>query len=335
MKRSGGSRSPTCPGTGPLLGSSQLQTRISPARRPAQRPFPRGLAPLLVGERRGAAPPRQRPLQLLGRRGSAHRPERRRQRPGGSRRAGGAGRRQGRLAPLLRRQRRARRQQGGKRGRPRRSRGGGLRGGDRRACSGRCNLYLWEAGGRRRARSASSRGSTRAGTGSKATRATGCRRLQSAIFLLSTQKTAELSADGRALLFLSQEKLSSYDNEGTPELYLYRSGQGISCVSCNPTGAPPTGSPRWARSSPRPCGPPSPPPPNRATSTRKARGSSLRPPTRSPPKTATAKKAVNRWAPPCSASPPVSTSMSGRRPAPAAARSAPPPTAPRAKAAST
>jgi hypothetical protein len=71
------------------------------------------------------------------------------------------------------------------------------------------------------------------------------------------QKTAQASADGEALLFRSQERLTAYDNrivtiekvggeevegiEKVPELYLYQEGAGIACVSCNPSGAAPVG----------------------------------------------------------------------------------------------
>jgi len=57
-------------------------------------------------------------------------------------------------------------------------------------------------------------------------------------------KTSRVSADGRILVFRSHLKLTSYDNHGTPEFYRYdaESGQ-VACVTCNPTGAPPNGSP--------------------------------------------------------------------------------------------
>jgi len=56
------------------------------------------------------------------------------------------------------------------------------------------------------------------------------------------QKMARVSADGGALLFRSQRQLADYENNGTPELYLYRAGDdGVSCVSCNPTGEAPSG----------------------------------------------------------------------------------------------
>lgn len=55
-------------------------------------------------------------------------------------------------------------------------------------------------------------------------------------------KTAFVSADGRTLLFRSQEQLTPYDNRGVTEFYRFQEGaQGepVTCVSCNPTGAPP------------------------------------------------------------------------------------------------
>ena len=60
---------------------------------------------------------------------------------------------------------------------------------------------------------------------------------------VQTEKTARASANGDTLLFRSQSKLTPYDNEGVPELYRYRVGQGIGCVSCNPTGEAPAGLP--------------------------------------------------------------------------------------------
>jgi hypothetical protein len=48
-------------------------------------------------------------------------------------------------------------------------------------------------------------------------------------------RAARVSADGQTLLFRSVGRASE------PELYLYRTGQGISCISCNPTGEAPAG----------------------------------------------------------------------------------------------
>lgn len=52
---------------------------------------------------------------------------------------------------------------------------------------------------------------------------------------------ARLSANGQTLLFRSVRKLTGYDNRGVAELYLYRTGVGIACISCNPTGEAPAG----------------------------------------------------------------------------------------------
>jgi hypothetical protein len=50
-------------------------------------------------------------------------------------------------------------------------------------------------------------------------------------------KTSRLSADGRTLLFRSQEQLTPYANNGTPEFYRFRVGDPeLRCVSCNPAG---------------------------------------------------------------------------------------------------
>jgi hypothetical protein len=64
---------------------------------------------------------------------------------------------------------------------------------------------------------------------------------------LATQrgKFARISADGSTLLFRSHEQLTAYDNRGVAELYRYREGEGIGCVSCNPTGEAPTGPPGY------------------------------------------------------------------------------------------
>jgi hypothetical protein len=55
-------------------------------------------------------------------------------------------------------------------------------------------------------------------------------------------KTARVSADGQTLLFRSVRRLGAYDNQGVAELYRYRAGDpGLTCISCNPTGAAPVG----------------------------------------------------------------------------------------------
>jgi hypothetical protein len=55
------------------------------------------------------------------------------------------------------------------------------------------------------------------------------------------QKTARVSPDGQTLLFRSQRQQTAYPNEGIARFYRFRVGEGLSCVSCDPTLAPPTG----------------------------------------------------------------------------------------------
>lgn len=111
--------------------------------------------------------------------------------------------------------------------------------------SGECNLYLWEEDGSPRGKisfvaklDVNSGGS---GERTDLTNWTGTPRGVIAGFAGDSnfRKTAWTSADGATLVFRSQRRLSDYDNEGVPELYLYRLGEGISCVSCNPTGTSP------------------------------------------------------------------------------------------------
>ncbi len=69
-------------------------------------------------------------------------------------------------------------------------------------------------------------------------------------------KAARVSADGKTLLFRSKRKLTAYNNQGAicasdindkvvlpgpcAEIYRYNIDDGLRCVSCNPTGAPPS-----------------------------------------------------------------------------------------------
>ncbi len=62
-----------------------------------------------------------------------------------------------------------------------------------------------------------------------------------------TGRAARLADGGKALLFRSREKLSAYENEGTAELYLYREGESIACVSCEPSGEAPGDGPGLGR----------------------------------------------------------------------------------------
>jgi hypothetical protein len=61
--------------------------------------------------------------------------------------------------------------------------------------------------------------------------------------------TGRVTPDGHTLLFRSRLQLTSYDNSGCqfgscPEFYRYRVGDsGVTCLSCDPSGAPPTDQP--------------------------------------------------------------------------------------------
>jgi Fibronectin type III domain len=58
-------------------------------------------------------------------------------------------------------------------------------------------------------------------------------------------RTAEVSPDGRHVVFQSAQQFTGYDNvpagnEGVPEVFVYDAEtQGLSCASCDPAGAPP------------------------------------------------------------------------------------------------
>jgi hypothetical protein len=55
-------------------------------------------------------------------------------------------------------------------------------------------------------------------------------------------RAARVTPDGETLLFRSQRKLSTYDNEGIAEMYRYTATDGqLACVSCSPTSSPPAG----------------------------------------------------------------------------------------------
>jgi hypothetical protein len=61
-------------------------------------------------------------------------------------------------------------------------------------------------------------------------------------------KSGRVSADGLAVVFRSKAQVGAYENDGTPELYRYHVGDlGPRCISCNPTGAPPAGTPSLNR----------------------------------------------------------------------------------------
>ena len=55
------------------------------------------------------------------------------------------------------------------------------------------------------------------------------------------EKGSRVTPDGTTVLFGSRARLTSYDNAGQGELYLYEATSGkLTCVSCNPSGAPAT-----------------------------------------------------------------------------------------------
>jgi hypothetical protein len=58
-------------------------------------------------------------------------------------------------------------------------------------------------------------------------------------------RTAEMTPDGKQLVFMSERNLTGYESDGQQEVYIYdREGDGgqgeLSCVSCNPSGEPPS-----------------------------------------------------------------------------------------------
>jgi hypothetical protein len=119
--------------------------------------------------------------------------------------------------------------------------------------SGQCSLYRWQAGGG----DPSFVARLDVGDGDDADwAATTSRVFPDPNF----QKTAQVSGDGKVLLFHSGQQLTPYDNTPPneacgrtttepfeplpcPQLYLYRAGAGVSCVSCDPSGAAPAGAP--------------------------------------------------------------------------------------------
>jgi hypothetical protein len=54
----------------------------------------------------------------------------------------------------------------------------------------------------------------------------------------SVTRSSFVSGDGRVLVFKSIEDLTGFDSQGRQEIYSYEYGAGLTCVSCNPAGAP-------------------------------------------------------------------------------------------------
>jgi hypothetical protein len=95
---------------------------------------------------------------------------------------------------------------------------------------GQCNLYLWDQGSISFVAGLNANGSPGV---SDMLNWTPTQSLGSS----QRQKISRASADGRTLLFRSQQQLTGYENDGDPELYLHREGEPLACLSCNPTGA--------------------------------------------------------------------------------------------------
>lgn len=54
------------------------------------------------------------------------------------------------------------------------------------------------------------------------------------------RRTAEVTPDGHSVVFMSEESLTGYPNEGLQEVFVYDADTGgLSCASCDPSGAPP------------------------------------------------------------------------------------------------
>ena len=104
--------------------------------------------------------------------------------------------------------------------------------------SGTCNLYLWREG------VAGLTFIVRLDVGGEGgSDATNWAATASGVFpSASFQKTGLTTPDGDTLLFRSRRQLTDYESKGIPQYYRYRvGGAGLSCVTCNPTGAPPSG----------------------------------------------------------------------------------------------
>jgi hypothetical protein len=98
--------------------------------------------------------------------------------------------------------------------------------------TGKCSLYLWHAGeitfiSQLQLGSGETSDGANWQTGRNASR---------------EGKSSRVSAGGEALLFRSQLRLTSYDNEGVSEFYRYSAvDQDLHCVSCDPSGHSPLG----------------------------------------------------------------------------------------------
>jgi hypothetical protein len=56
------------------------------------------------------------------------------------------------------------------------------------------------------------------------------------------ERTAQVTPNGHSVVFMSYANLTSYDKKGVAEVYVYDADTGrVSCASCQPTDAPPSG----------------------------------------------------------------------------------------------
>ncbi len=60
-------------------------------------------------------------------------------------------------------------------------------------------------------------------------------------------RSSRVTPDGTHLLFESVEDLTGFDSHGDREIYMYDLGAGVTCISCNPSGAPAQRGARFTR----------------------------------------------------------------------------------------
>jgi hypothetical protein len=109
---------------------------------------------------------------------------------------------------------------------------------------GECSLYLWHEGQITFVARLDTSGNVSARNGAKSDATNWAPRSVETGGNSTILNTGRVSADGSALLFTSQRKLTSYDSHGTPELYRYDvASASLDCVSCNPSNVAPVGQP--------------------------------------------------------------------------------------------
>jgi virginiamycin B lyase len=109
--------------------------------------------------------------------------------------------------------------------------------------TGECSLYLWHEGQITFVAKLDVSGGVTANENSDA--ANWAIRATQSSGNASTLNSGRVSANGNVVVFRSQRKLTSYDNEGVPEYYRYAASNGsLDCVTCNPSNiAPVVGGP--------------------------------------------------------------------------------------------